>query len=499
METARPAAVRRACQVVTFVARMADPMTDAPLPPAPAARNPLLVTGIVAFAFFMEMLDATIIVTALPMMAESFDASPVELSLGLTSYMLALAVFIPASGWIADRFGTRTVFCAAIGVFTLASLLCGATSSLWQFVALRFIQGAGGALMSPVGRLVALHSVQKKDLVRVTNLLTTPALIGPVLGPPIGGFITTYGSWRWIFFVNVPIGIVGMILVYLFIEERRGTEPRPFDRTGFMLNGSALACLIYGLDCVSGHGPGTQAGAVLVLIGLGLGWLAVRHARHHPNALVDLSALKIKTFSVPNIGGSLVRIGIAAPSFLVPLLFQVGLGMSAFLSGLFVLAHTAGDLLIKVVTTRMLRRLGFRTMLIWSAVAFAAFIAACALFTAATPYWVIVTVLFAGGLVRSLQMTSQMALQFADIPRAGFTAASTLGGVIQQVVRSFGVAIAAIALNAATALRGGSGNEVALADFQVAFVAIALLSLGSVFWYLPLARSTAPEVSGQRS
>lgn len=465
---------------------------------APPARHPLLATWIVGGAFFMEMLDSTIIVPALPMMAESFDTSPVNLSLGLTAYLLALAIFIPASGWVADRFGARTVFCAAIGVFTLASLLCGAADTLWQFVVLRFVQGAGGAMMSPVGRLVVLHSVEKKDLVRAINLMTAPALVGPVIGPALGGFITTFSSWRWIFFVNVPIGIVGMVLVYLFIQERRDAARRPFDLTGFLLNGTALACLIYGLDCVGGHGPGVRAGAVLVAAGLALGWLAVRHALRVPHPLVDLGALRVRTFAAANIGGSGMRIAIAAPSFLLPLMLQVGLGMSAFLSGLFVLSHTFGDFVIKAVTTRLLRRLGFRTMMIWSVTGFSAFVAACALFGAGTPYWVIVAVLFAGGLVRSLQMTAQNALQFADIPRDDFTAASTLSSVMQQVVRSFGIAIAAILLNLIATLHASGAGGLTLTDFRIAFVAMGLISLSSVLWFIPLPRGTAAEVSGHR-
>jgi EmrB/QacA subfamily drug resistance transporter len=464
--------------------------------PEPPTRKPILATIIVAVAFFMEMLDATIIVTALPMMAESFGTSPVELSLGLTSYMLAIAIFIPASGWAADRFGARAVFCTAIAVFTLASLLCGATSSLWQFVLLRFVQGMGGAMMSPVGRLVVLESAEKKDLARVLNLLVVPGLIGPVLGPPLGGFIVTYTSWRWIFFINVPIGIIGMVLVYLFVRERRVRASRPFDIAGFGLNGASLALLLYGLDSIGGHGPGWQVGAALMLAGLVLGWLAIRRALRHEHPLVDLSAMRVRTFVVPTIGGSLIRLAIAAPTFLVPLLLQVGLGMSAFVAGLYMLTHTAGDLAIKAVTTQTLRRIGFRSMLLWSGAGFALLIAACALFTASTPAWLMAVVLIVGGVARSLQMTAQTALQFADLPREEITAASTLSSVIQQVTRSFGVAFAAILLNLSVAI--GGRDAAGLADFRTALVIIAAIGLGSLLWYWPLARDTGAAVSGHK-
>jgi len=455
----------------------------------------MLVAAIVACAFFMETLDSTIIVTALPRMAAAFGTSPVNLSLGLTAYMLALAILIPASGWIADRFGTKTVFCAAIGVFTLASILCGLSNTTGQFVAARVLQGAGGAMMSPVGRLVMLRSTERKDLVRVMNFITLPGLIGPVIGPPVGGFITTYLSWRYIFFLNVPVGLLGMALVYALIQNGRGETRRIFDVLGFGLNGVTLASVIYGMDLLGGHGS-TETGAILILIGLMLGAAAFRHARRRAHPILDFSALRARTFAAINAGGSFFRIAIAAPTFLMPLLFQVGLGMTAFASGLLILGHAVGDLAAKIVTTRTLRRFGFRAVLIWSAVVFAILTAACAGFTRGTSLVIIVPVLFVSGVCRSLQMTAQTAFQFTEIASADITGASTLSSVMLQVVRAIGVALAAVLLNISLALSGRVAMS--LIDFRIAFVAISAIGLISLFWYLPLEHGSGAELSGHK-
>ena len=455
----------------------------------------MVVAAIAACAFFMETLDSTAIVTALPKMAVAFDSSAVRLSLGLTAYIITLAIVIPASGWISDRLGTRNVFCAAIGVFTLASIGCGLSNSLSQFVVARILQGTGGAMMSPVGRLVVLRSTERKDLVRVMNFVTLPGLIGPIVGPPLGGFITTYLSWRYIFFLNVPVGLLGMALVFGWINNFYGTARRPFDAVGFVLNGAALAILIYGMDLL-GHRGIQRDGVTLVAVGVALGVLAVWYALRVRHPLVDLSALRFRSFNVVNVGGSFFRLAISGPTFLLPLLFQVGLGMSAFASGLLLLVHASGDFAAKLVTTRLIRSFGFRAALVWTTLAFAVLIGACGFFTAATSLYVIVPVLFVSGACRSLQMTSQTAFQFAEIPPAGVTAASTLSSALLQIVRAIGVALAAAALSLALALRGGIAVD--LADFRVGLVAVAAMALGSLFWYWPLDPLSGAELSGHR-
>lgn len=466
---------------------------------APPARHAMVIASIVSCAFFMEAFDSTVIVTALPQMARSFGETSVRLSLGISVYMLTLAVFIPASGWVADRFGPRRVFCTAIALFTLSSMLCGASENLWQFVGARILQGIGGSMMSPVGRIMVLRMTEKSQLVRVMNFITVPGLIGPVLGPPLGGFLTTYASWRWIFYINVPMGIVGIAMAAILIRNIEPAARRPFDLAGFLLNGTAMASLMFGLDVVAGPGSNWRIGGAMIAGGLLLGALAGRHALRVEHPLVDVRALKVKTYAVVNSGGSMFRMSMAAPTFLLPLLFQIGLGMSAFTSGLLILAHAAGDLGIKSITTQTLRRFGFRTVLIGSAAAFATFVVLCAMFTPSTPAIVILVLLFVGGAVRSLQMTSLGSLQFSDIPPREITGASTLSGVNQQLMRSFGVALAAVVLNLSVALRGGTPGIATLSDFRVALLVTAAIALGSVLWYLPLERNVGDHVSGRRA
>jgi EmrB/QacA subfamily drug resistance transporter len=430
-------------------------------------------------------------------MARSFGESSVRLSLGISVYMLTLAVVIPASGWVADRFGARRVFCSAIALFIVASMLCGASDSLWEFVAARIMQAVGASMMSPVGRILVLRMTEKAHLVRVMNFITVPGLIGPVLGPPLGGFLTTYASWRWIFYLNVPIGIVGITMAALYIRDIGSAPRRPFDLAGFLLNGMTMASLMFGLDVVAGPGSNWRLGGLMIVGGLIFGFFAGRHALRVEHPLVDVRALKVKTYAVVNSGGSMFRMSMSAPTFLLPLFFQIGLGMTAFASGMLILAHAAGDLGIKVITTQTLRRFGFRTVLIGSASAFASFVVACTLFTPTTPAIVILALLFVGGAVRSLQMTSLGSLQFSDIPPGEITGASTLSGVNQQLMRSFGIALAAVVLNVAVALRGGQPGVTTLVDFRVAFLATAAVAFGSVFWYLPLERNVGDHVSGR--
>ena len=405
------------------------PNPDRPLNP---------VALIVAGAFFMEFLDGTVITTALPQMAKAFGADPVTLSIGITAYLLMLAVFIPASAWVADRYGTRTVFGAAIGVFTVASVLCGISNSLWTFTAARILQGLGGAMMVPVGRQVVLRSTEKRHLVHAIASLTWPALIAPVLGPPIGGLITTYADWRWIFFLNVPLGLIGIALTVWKVPQLRAEQRQPFDLLGFALVGSALASLMYGLEEIGHHSAGWQSPVLFLAISGTVGILAVRHVRRHPAPVLDLWPLSVASFAAATWGGSVFRITVNTVPFLLPLLFQVGFGLSAFDSGLLVLATFAGNLGMKPLTTPIMRRWGLRTVMLANGMLTAATVAACCLLLPDTPWPVTVAILFAGGLCRSMQFTAINTLFYTDIPSARMSRASALGSVVQQMAMGHG-------------------------------------------------------------
>jgi len=460
--------------------------------------KPILVALIIACAMFMENLDGTVITTALPAMARSFDTNPVRLSLGITSYMLSLAVFIPISGWIADRYGARTIFSAAIGVFTLGSILCGLSQNVPEFVGARVLQGIGGAMMVPVGRLVLLRSCEKSELVRAMSYLMVPAMIGPVVGPPLGGFITTFASWHWIFFLNVPIGVLGIVLVRRFIENYREPTLSPLDWRGFVLTGLALACLMYGLELVGRAEAAPLETLGFLGSGLAIGALAVRHALTHEKPLVDLALLRIPTFGATVLGGSLFRIGVGAIPFLVPLMLQVAFGMSAFSSGLLTFAAAAGSMTMKMSGGPILRRFGFRTVLVVNGAISAVFMMICALFTPATPAVTIFVLLLAGGFFRSLEFTSLNTLAFADVASPKMSAATSLSSMVQQVSLGAGVALGAILLHACLGWRNAPHGPLVTSDFQVAFVVIGLISLAAVARFMRLAPDAGWEVSGHR-
>jgi len=458
----------------------------------------MIVALIVACALFMENLDGTIITTALPAMAESFGESPVHLSIGVTAYILSLAVFIPASGWVADRCGSRNVFFAAIAVFTVGSMLCGLCNSLVELALARVLQGIGGAMMVPVGRLVMLRSVVKSEIVRAMAYLTVPAMIGPVLGPPVGGFITTYFSWRWVFFLNLPIGALGMFLVWRLIENQREDETPPLDWLGLVLTGTALGCLVYGFDLIGNPGGDATLTRVLLGGGLAVGALAVLHARRHPHPLIDISLLRIPTFGVTISGGSLFRVSTGAIPFLLPLMLQVGFGMTAFGSGLLTFGAAAGSMAMKTTARFALRQFGFRTVFIGNGVICAASILACALFTAATPAALIFAVLVVGGFFRSLQYTSLNSMAYADIPPPRMSAATSFSSMMQQFSNGMGVALGALLLQVVVMARGAAGTVPAADDYRAAFVAAGVLALVSIPFFLRLAPGAGAEVSGHR-
>jgi EmrB/QacA subfamily drug resistance transporter len=473
-------------------------VVDAPRLQTPGrvtASRPILVPLVVACAMFMQNLDSTVIATALPAIAHSLGESPLRLNVAITCYLLSLAVFIPISGWTADRLGARRVFSGAIVVFTLGSIGCGYADSLSALVAARIIQGMGGALMVPVGRLVLLRTVPKSDLVRAMSYVSVPALIGPVMGPPLGGFIVTYASWRWIFFINIPIGILGIVLVNLLVGDLKETGRRPFDLGGFALTGIGLATLAFGFENV-GRGA-LPATAVMALLGIGAACTAlyVRHASRVSHPIIDLALMKIPTYTSAMIGGFLFRMGLGALPFLLPLMLQVGFGLDALSSGLLTFASAAGAMTMKMTAAHIIRTLGFRTVLVGDAVISAFFLFGYSLFRPDTPHPVIFIALLAGGFFRSLQMTSINTLSYADVPAAMLSRATSLTSMAQQLSQTVGVATGALLLQVVLALRGGM--SLIATDFYPAFVGVALISLLSVPFFLRMAPDAGAEVSGR--
>lgn len=441
--------------------------------PSRSSAIALLVAG----AFFMENLDGTVIVTALPQMAASFGVDPVSMNVGVSAYVLTLAVLIPASGWVADRFGARRVFASAVMTFTLASILCGLSQSLDVFIAARILQGAGGAMMVPVGRLVVLRATPKHDLIRAIATITWPGLVAPILGPPIGGFITTYASWHWIFLLNVPLGLIAFVLALKLVPAGRSGEARPFDWPGFALSGAACFALMYGLDLISRGDSDWGMAAAWMLASLGLGVAAVRHARRRAHPLVDLWALRVRAFAVTIYGGSLFRLAIGAVPFLLPLMFQIGFGLDPFQSGLLVLAVFAGNVAMKPFTTAILRRFSFRTTLLVNGLLNALSLFACALLTPQTPVVVIAVALFVGGLFRSMQFTALNTLAFAEVPEPRMGGANTLLNMVQTMAMGMGVACGAVALRLAAMLHPAGDASMPLVDFHIAFAIMGLMAL----------------------
>jgi EmrB/QacA subfamily drug resistance transporter len=438
------------------------------------------IAFLVAGAFFMENLDGTVVVTALPQMANSFGVHPVDLNIGVSSYVLTLAILIPASGWIADRFGARAVFASAVAIFTVASVLCGICESLSAFTFARVLQGAGGAMMVPVGRLAVLRTTEKRDLIGALATLTWPGLAAPVLGPPLGGFITTYASWRWIFFLNVPLGVVALALALRIIPLGSRDKKTPFDWVGFVLVGLACFALMFGLDLVGREDAAWSFAGFSLLGGVALSAAAVVHARGQAHPLVDFRALIVRSYAVTIWGGSLFRIAIASVPFLLPLLFQIGFGLSAFSSGLLVLAVFAGNLLIKPFTTPILRRFSFRHVLIVNGLSNAVLIFACAFLTPTTPVFVIVSLLFVSGMTRSMQFTALGALAFADIPAYLMSGANTLLNVAQQLAMGMGIAVGAVVLRMVGLFDASAAGVIPLAHFHIAFVIVAAIALFGV-------------------
>ncbi|MDE3104752.1 MAG: MFS transporter [Acidobacteriota bacterium] len=462
-------------------------------------RSPLYVTSLIASAFFMENLDGTIIGTALPQMAKSFHVGAVNLNIGMTAYLITLAVFIPISGWFADRFGAQSVFGTAIAVFTAASLLCGFSHTLTQFTLFRILQGIGGAMMVPVGRLIVLRATPKDQLTQAIAYITWPGLTALVVGPPVGGFITTYFSWHWIFFLNLPLGLVALVLTLRWIENTRAEEHHAFDWATFIPAGIASTGTVVALEKLGADARHWQLPAALLAVSLLSGVLAILVARRAPaTSLIDVESMRLKSYSLSVYGASAFRIAVSVLPFLLPLMFQIAFGLNAFTSGLYLLALFAGDLSMKAFVIQALRRFGFRRILIVNGIFTAVSVALCATLTPATPAALIMLVLFLHGALRSMEFTCMTTLAYTEILPEKMSRANGFLSAVMQLSLGMGVAVGAVTLRIVAHVHGHSAATPMLQDFHAAILCVAVLSLAPVFDALGLDHDAGAATSGHR-
>ncbi|AKR55118.1 MFS permease [Devosia sp. H5989] len=440
---------------------------------------------ILAVALFMENMDSTVIATSLADIARDIGTEPIALKLALTSYLVALAIFIPVSSWMADRFGARNVFRGAMAVFVLGSVACALSNSLTAFVAARFLQGMGGAMMTPVARLVLVRATPRNELVNAMAWLTIPGLIGPIVGPPFGGFLTTYLSWHWIFLINVPIGILGIWLVGAFLPDTKRNAPRAIDFPGFFLAGSAFAFFVFGVSVVSLPALPTYYGFIAMVLGVVLGGFYVAHALRVEHPLLDLRLLRFPYFRTAVVAGTFFRLGLGATPFLFPLMLQLVFGMTAFESGMVTFSSAIGALAAKFVATWLFERFGFRNTLALATFVTTLGIAAFAFYDATTPGAIIIGILIISGFAQSTFWTGSNAFTFADIEDKDVGGANVIAQVWGQLTFALGVALGGGILEASHLMRGG---ELVVADFRIAFAIVAAVCAVSVIMFLRLPR-----------
>jgi EmrB/QacA subfamily drug resistance transporter len=453
-----------------------------------------LIPLIVACPLFLQNLDTSIMATALPSIARSLQVQTLHLNLAITSYLLSLAVFLPASGWLADRFGARRVFCTAIALFSLGSALCGLAQSMPQLVIFRVLQGMGGAMMVPVGRLILLRSVPPARMVAAMVWFTVPGAIGRLAGPLLGGLVVTITSWRWIFLLNIPFGVLGVLMAMSFIDDTHEPIYQRFDLAGFILLSTGLVGLVGGLD-TAGRGLVPQE-VTFALAGLGLLSILAywRYSRRHDDAIIDPGLLRYKAYRTAVVGGMPLRIAIGASPFLLPLMLQLGFGLSPLQSGSLSVATAVGSLSVRAVTQQAIRRIGFRTLLIGATSLTGCFYAGYGLFQPTTPHLLIFVVLLFGGLFNSLGMVTLNTLGYSDMPKPMMSRATALSSMAQQLSISIGVAFAASLLALTAHLHGGSAAHLTARDFSPAFAVVGVLTFCSLFFFTKLAHDEGAEL-----
>jgi len=459
-------------------------------PARPLSRWAPLIMG---SALFMQGLDGTAITVALPSMAASLHTQPLRLNMAISAYLLGIAVFIPASAWIADRSGARRTFCAAIGLFAIASFLCGIAPDLTILVLARILQGIGGAMMIPVGRLVLLRSVPRHDLVRAIALFTTPALIGPVLGAPLGGLIVELSSWHWIFFINLPVGAIGIWATLRHIPDLRSPHPGPFDLRGFLMLGTGLSGVTFALSALGGSLPLDVVATFLAAGLLGLG-LYLHHARRTTRPVLNHRLLWGRSFRTAILSGCLWRAAVAGIPILTALQLQLGFGLDPLAAGMLVFTSAAGALLMKAAAEPVLRRFGFRRVLIGNVIVTALFTASYGLFNASTPHLLIILGLFAGGFFRSLQYTSLGALTYADLTDEAMSGASAFASMAQEIAQSIGTSVAVLLVHSVMLVSGAT--QPGMTEIRFAFPIMALIALVALPGFLRLRDEDGAAVHG---
>ncbi len=460
-----------------------------------ADTNKRLLPWLVAVAFFMESLDTTILNTAVPTIARELDVAPLSMKSVLSSYTLSLAVFIPISGWLADRFGTRRVFAAAVALFTLSSFLCGISTNIEMLVAFRLLQGVGGAMMMPVGRITMVRTFAKSELIRAMTFVAIPGLVGPMLGPLIGGTIVKYAHWSVLFFVNIPIGLVGLYLIYRQLPDYRGDRTRPLDVVGFVLFGAGIALLSHVLEVFGEHSlPGAQILGLLAIAILLLAFYGVRAMRvKYP--LLHLALFRIRTFRASVVGGFITRIGIGGIPFLFPLLYQIGLGFSPVQSGLLMMPQAIAAMSLKLVMPGILARLGYRKVLISNTLILGAMILGFATIGPETPVWRIVLTVFIYGFFTSLQYSSMNTLVYADVSAEETSSASTISSTGQQMSISFGVAAASLVAALFIPNRNNATAMEMVHGIHNGFLVLGLMTMLSALTFVGLRKDDGESVS----
>ncbi|HEX3347006.1 MAG TPA: DHA2 family efflux MFS transporter permease subunit [Acetobacteraceae bacterium] len=465
---------------------------DTPVEREPRLR--LFIPLIVASGFFLEQLDSTIITTAIPDMAKALNETPLRLNIALTSYLVTLAVFIPISGWIADRFSMRRTFATAVVVFTIGSIACGFSDSLSTLVASRILQGLGGAMMNPVGRLILLRSFPRRDIVTAMTYVSLPSILGPVIGPLAGGVITTYATWRWIFFVNVPFGVIGVLLALRYIRDVDSPPPARFDTLGFVMCGLGMALFQIGVENLGHPVLATPIIVAIFTAAVALVVIYVSYARRHDNAVLDLSVLRVRSFRIAAFAGGLCRIGLNGVPFLLPLMLQVGFGYTPIQSGSTTFIASLGGVVLRPVTIRLLRALGFDRLMLVGTVFGAAMIASFALIRPTTPYPLLLLAIFIFGFARNIQFNSIQTLTYSDIASSALSRATSLGGVLQQLTMGFGISLSATVLS----MIAGQGQTLSVPDFHRVFLALACVPLVALPGFALLRPEDGAIVSGHR-